>query len=185
MNKTLHTKWGTAKVSEGYYKITSGKEGNWGKRLHRLIWEDFYGCEVPKGYVIHHRDHNSLNNCILNLQLMRREDHIILHRTGKTHSEETKRKISETKKGKFTAENGNYGWHLSEETKNKMSESKNTSGYFRVSKNKCKNCKQGFIWVYRYYVDGKTKVISSTNIEKLESKVKAKGLKWKKLKGDE
>lgn len=43
MNKKLHTKWGTAKInSDGYYVITSRKEGNNGKRLHRLIARDYF-----------------------------------------------------------------------------------------------------------------------------------------------
>lgn len=92
----MKTKWGNAKINnDGYYIIRSWKEGNSGKLLHRLIWEDFWGCEIPKGYVIHHRDHNPLNNCIMNLQLMKRSEHISLHHKGKLHSDEAKRKMSE------------------------------------------------------------------------------------------
>jgi hypothetical protein len=95
MNK-LHTKFGTAKINNsGHYRITSRKEGNNGKLLHRLIWEDFYGCEVPKGYVIHHRNHIKTDNCILNLQLIRDSDHKKIHNTGKVFSEETRKKLSE------------------------------------------------------------------------------------------
>lgn len=75
----MKTRYGNAKIYNDYYIITSRKEGNHSKFLHRLIWEDFWRTEVPEGYVIHHRDHNHLNNCILNLQLMRWEDHSILH----------------------------------------------------------------------------------------------------------
>lgn len=46
----LKTKWGNAKVdNHGYYQITSAKYGKNGERLHRVIFEDFYG-EIPKGY---------------------------------------------------------------------------------------------------------------------------------------
>jgi hypothetical protein len=84
MNETLHTKFGTAKINtSGHYLITSNKEGNHGKYLHRLIWEDFYGCEVPEGYVIHHRNHIKTDNCILNLQLMSKADHNKLHHKKK------------------------------------------------------------------------------------------------------
>ena len=89
----------------------------------------------------------------------------------KGHTEESKQKMSEAHKGKT----------ISDETKQKISESKNTSGYFRVTKNKDKNCKQGFKWVYQYYEDGKRKTISSVDIKKLEAKVKAKGLKWERV----
>lgn len=108
MNNILHTKYGTAKIqSHGYYVITSKKEGNNNKRLHRLIYEDFYNCEVPEGYVIHHKNGNKTDNCILNLQLMRWNEHNKLHMT-----DEHKRKISES------------------------SSKKNTSGYYRVHKRK-------------------------------------------------
>ena len=75
MNKTLHTKWGTANVgAKGYYFISSGKEGNNQKKLHRLIYEDFYG-DVPSNYIIHHKNGNKLDNCILNLQIMSKFEH--------------------------------------------------------------------------------------------------------------
>lgn len=110
MNETLHTKWGAAKIdSKGYYRITSIKEGNRDKLLHRLIWEDFYGCEIPKGYIIHHKNGNKLDNCILNLQLMSRADHNTLHKTGETHTEESKRKMSESHKGEKNSMYGRTG----------------------------------------------------------------------------
>ena len=128
----MKTKFGNARInSNGYYIITSGKEGNNGKYLHRLIWEDFYGCEVPNGYIIHHKDFNPKNNCILNLQLMRLSDHIKLHNQGKIHTDETKKKMSESKKGKTLSEEhkkkiseSNMGHEVSEETRKKISESK-------------------------------------------------------------
>ena len=56
--KILHTKFGNAKLrKDGYYKITSVKEGNHNKYLHRLIFEEFYGVEIPKGFVVHHKNH--------------------------------------------------------------------------------------------------------------------------------
>ena len=104
MSKTLHTKFGTAKISKNaYYRIISEKEGNYSKYLHRLIWEDFYGCEVPKGYVIHHRNHIKTDNCILNLQLMKNSDHNKLHKKDVPLSGETKQKISKSKKNKYAS----------------------------------------------------------------------------------
>lgn len=197
MNKTLHTKFGTAKLrNDGYYVISSRKEGNHNKMLHRLIWEDFYGCEVPEGYVIHHKNEDKLCNCVLNLQLMRESEHKSLHNKGKILSNEHKQKISENSarywkgknlsdKTKMKMSEAQKGKSLSDEYKLKISKTKNTSGYYRVSKQKYGTCKQGFIWRYSYYVDGKQKSIKSIDINDLESKVKAKGLIWKKLKGDE
>lgn len=89
---------------------------------------------------------------------------------GHEVSNETRKKIGEVHKGKT----------ISDETKMKMSEAHNTSGYYRVIKRKDKTCKQGFIWIYRYYENGKRKYITSVDLEKLEEKVKAKGLPWVK-----
>lgn len=185
MNATIKTKYGTATLdNKGYYEIYSSKEGNRGKYLHRLIWEKAWG-KIPKDWIIHHLDGNKQNNCLLNLYGMPKHLHLSIHNKGENHpmygkqrSEETKRKMSESHKGE---NHPLYGKQHSEETKRKMSEAKNTSGYYRVSKQKNKNCKQGFIWTYRYFEDGKRKSILSVDIEKLEKKVKAKGLEWFKL----
>ena len=158
----MKTKFGNAKIDKGYYRITSRKEGNNGKFLHRLIWEDFWKAEVPKGYVIHHRNFNKLDNCILNLQLMRDKDHRILHN--------------------ICENNPMYGKNLSERHKINLSKSRNTSGYLNVCKDKDKRFKQGFIWCYQYFEDGKHIKIRSVDINKLEAKVKAKGLLWKEFK---
>jgi len=107
--KVLHTKFGIAKIDRRYYRISSSKEGNYQKYLHRLIFEDFYSCEVPEGFVVHHKDGNKLNNCILNLQLMREFDHLSIHHKGLKHSKESKMKMSKAKKGKYIGKNNhNY-----------------------------------------------------------------------------
>lgn len=82
MEKVLHTKWGKAKIVDGYYRITSTKEGNGNKRLHRLIARDYFGdwIDDPNDYyVIHHRDHNPLNNCVLNLEPVTKSEHKYIH----------------------------------------------------------------------------------------------------------
>lgn len=66
----------------------------------------------------------------------------------------------------------------SKKTKNKTSKSVK---YFRVCQHKREIYKQGFIWRYRYHENGKTKDIESVDLKKLEKKVKAKGLEWRKL----
>jgi hypothetical protein len=117
------TKFGNARINnQGRYVITSRKEGNHGKYLHRLIWEDAYG-PIPEGYDCHHIDENPLNNDLSNLKLMLHAEHVSLHnsinkignkyRVGKTFSEESLKKMSESAKGK----------KQSEETKRKRSES--------------------------------------------------------------
>lgn len=83
-------------------------------------------------------------------------------------SDEHKRKISETQKGK----------KFSDEHKRKMSKSisktKNTTGFYRVSKQKDNGCRQGFIWLYTY----QNKKISSVNLLRLKEKVEAQNLPW-------
>ena len=156
---TLHTKYGNAKLTnDGYYLITSAKENNNGKLWHRLIFEDFYG-KIPKGCIIHHKDKNKSNPCIMNLQLLTDSKHRELHMLGNNIAK---------------------GLIRSEETCKKMSIHQNTSGYFRVNKSKTKNCKQGFIWRYGWYENGKKKTITRANIDDLEKAVKEKGLRWEK-----
>lgn len=111
----IKTKFGNASISAGYYRITSQKEGNLGKLLHRLIFEDFYKIKLPKGIVIHHEDGDKLNNNIWNLVPMTVSEHISLH--GKNISDETREKISQSKIG---PKNPMYGKKLSEKQKENL-----------------------------------------------------------------
>ena len=107
---------------------------------------------------------------------------------GRQISTEHRRKISEAKKGKkFSEEHrrniseahkGNYN---SDEHCKRISKYSNTSGYYRVSKNRASCCKQGFYWAYNCVKRGKRIRITSTNLNNLEKKVKAKGLEWFKF----
>lgn len=140
-SETLHTKFGNVNINNmGYYVITTRKEGNNMKLLHRLIWEKYYG-EISLNIHIHHVDGNKLNNCIWNLDTLTHSEHSSLHNKGKEYSDETKMKMSEAKKGE---NNPFYNNHHSDETKIKMSKARNTTGYFRVIKHKCLDCKQGY-----------------------------------------
>lgn len=162
MNKKLHTKFGTAMVNhQGYYHIVSKKEGNFQKKLHRLIWEDYHKEAIPEDHIIHHKDGNRLNNCILNLELLPSKEHNILHNTGEN--------------------NPMYGKNHLYESMLQMSKSKTSTGYFRVCKEKDNRAKQGFRYVYQYF-EGKRRVkIRSISLEKLKEKVLARGLTWQQL----
>lgn len=151
----IKTKFGTAKINaHGYYHISSKKEGNATKVLHRLVFEDFYNIdlneEFPEGVVIHHEDGNKLNNEIWNLVPMSKEEHTTLHNRNQ-HSFE--RRLNNSK-------------------------SQNTTGYYRVSKNYSKSCNQGFRWSYNYREGNTQKSIRSVDINKLKEKVLEKGLEW-------
>jgi hypothetical protein len=52
--------------------------GNKTKRLHRYIWEKYHG-KIPKGMHIHHKDHDTLNNSIRNLELVSPKEHNARH----------------------------------------------------------------------------------------------------------
>lgn len=94
----------------GYYlsSIINGKR----YRLHRYIWE-YYKGEIPKGYHIHHKDHNKDNNELSNLELLTKEEHI------KRHKEEMSKELIE----KYIDNLNKYArpkaieWHKSEEGK--------------------------------------------------------------------
>ena len=206
MSKELITKFGTVKENrDGHYVITSRKEGNKNKYLHRLVWEDFYGRPIPKGYSIHHLNSNKKDNRIQNLQCCDKRNHSRFHgknlsdearlkikigNTGKVLPFETREKISKANTGKKRSEetrkkmrenHARYwkGKKFSDEVKVKMSESNNTTGYYRVYIHKNSKLKQGFSYVYQYYDDdGKRRNLSSVSIDKLKEKVLAKGLEW-------
>lgn len=100
---------------DGYVKVFPPK-GYKHNCFHQYIWMVANGCDIPKGYDIHHMDGNKLNNSIYNLELVEHILHIVEHKQN--ISEETKKKMSESKKGKKSNFDGK---HHSEETKNKMS----------------------------------------------------------------
>jgi len=128
--------------NNGYYYITSRKEGNNNKLIHRLIYEE-YVEEIPENHVIHHIDGDKTNNNIKNLQCMSKEFHSWYHthgennpnygkipwnkgygdyikgdkngRFGRPVSLETRLKISKANKGKL------LGRKFSEEHKQKIS----------------------------------------------------------------
>lgn len=105
--------------------------------LHVKIWEDYYG-EVPreengKRMIIHHINHNPVDNRIENLQLMTASEHAKLHATGRVRTEESKKKLSEKTKGIV-----NVGKKLSEEHKQKISEGGKGKHLGHFSEEHCK-----------------------------------------------
>lgn len=80
MENRIQTNFGIAGIStDGYYRISSIKEGNFKKLLHRLIFEDYYQIKLPDDWIIHHEDGNKLNNEIWNLVPMTRAEHAAIH----------------------------------------------------------------------------------------------------------
>jgi len=173
--KSIHTKFGNASINKnGYYAIHSNEKGNKGKRLHRLIFEDFYNInlneEFPDGIVIHHLNGDKTCNEIWNLVPMTNSEHSSIHKFP--HTEETKKKISEAHKGKKMGKN-------TMKTLINKSKALNTTGYFRVIIVNKPGAKQGFLWAYNYYCGNNYyKKITSTSLKKLKEKVIARGFEW-------
>ena len=186
----IKTKYGNAKLNEtGHYRISSRKEGNNGKYLHRLIWEEHYG-EIPEGYVIHHKNENPQDNSISNLELMSKTNHGRIHNIGEKNPNygkplppEHRRKISENHPDLSGEKNGMYGKQHKLSSRLLMSNGRNKSGILNVSKKKNSSCKNGWCWQYKYYEDRKVKTIMSVNLMTLKEKVLAKGFEWIELEG--
>ena len=124
---------------------------------HRLIWKRYFG-EIPKGYEIHHKDENKLNNSIENLQLVTRKEHIHIHELGQKnkirirgskHPAELKKKISEGVKKHLPRthfKKGNTPWNKGK--KGLQKHNKETKK--RISE-KMKDIRAGRIEVLRVY----------------------------------
>jgi hypothetical protein len=93
----------------GYYRCNKIRQ-----RLHKYIWVK-YNSEVPKGYHVHHKDHNKVNNHIDNLEIVIASKHAEHHEQDKMKSVE----YLEWKKKNFieNAKPKAIEWHKSEEGK--------------------------------------------------------------------
>jgi hypothetical protein len=56
-------------------------EPNVWRHRYLVVWESVHG-PIPKGMVVHHKDHDCLNDVIENLELKTRREHIAEHRQG-------------------------------------------------------------------------------------------------------
>ena len=204
--KSIKTKYGNASIStDGYYRVTSVKEGNFRKLLHRLIIEDFYNIELPLDWSVHHLDMDKLNNHIWNLMPMPKSEHQRFH--SENISDETRKKRSLSKLG---SKNPMYKYEYSDDKKQRISKffkelwsneeyashmkevsrelnmgvknpqaGKGITGFLRVTKNPCKTCKQGFSWRYRYTLkNGKRISFVRQDLFELKELVLDKGYEW-------
>lgn len=160
MTVKIQTKFGTAtKRTDGYWDITSSKEGNFKKLLHRLVFEDFYNIKLDNNTIIHHDDGDKDNNEIWNLVPMTQSEHRRLHNYENNPVHQVKNDV-------------NYLIKLSKAHNNK-------TGIFRVMMQKDNGYKQGFTYCYKIKADnGKMVYIRSVDINKLKDKVVKKGFDW-------
>lgn len=151
MTQKIKTKFGNASLNwQNHYKITSIKEGNYGKFLHRLIYQDYYKVTVMDYAVVHHIDGNPLNNNITNLTLLSRSEHTKLHKKGKPQTQE----------------------HINNKIKNKTGIDKLYIQHKRLPIKE-------IVFAYRFKSsNGNYKTITSLNLEKLYNKITSRGLDW-------
>jgi hypothetical protein len=123
------------------YKLYRGERyfsrGN--KRLHRVVWE-YHNGKIPKGYEIHHKDENTHNNNIDNLNLV----HKTLHQrfTLKKRIKENPEWFEEySKKGRDAAAE----WHKTEEGIEQLKEASRISWLKReLHKKNCEICNKEY-----------------------------------------
>lgn len=91
----------------------------------RIFWDIMNPDQLCKGFDIHHKDLNKLNDDIDNLERITRSEHAKIHTSGeknymfgKKHSEYTKNKMSMSQAGE---KNHNYGKKFSTEIRRKIS----------------------------------------------------------------
>lgn len=62
------------------YQFKRGSDGRMWLE-HRLVWTEAYGS-IPDGFIVHHRDDDSINNALENLELLPDAVHKSLHSRG-------------------------------------------------------------------------------------------------------
>ena len=135
-------------MGTGKYYLSQSKS-NEGRRhakgLHVAIWEYYNGREVPKGFCIHHKDHNPFNNDIGNLECVPINQHLSKH--AKENLENKEFRIR-NKKNLDMARSKAIIWHKSKDGREWHSE--HAKG--KKEKDKqciCKNCGKSFFAAYR------------------------------------
>ena len=118
INKKTNRKRKPQPTKGGYLRVGVCKDKKeHQRRVNRLVLETYCPIENDNLYHAHHKNHIKTDNRLENLEWELVRVHMIDHNKGKAVSEETRRKLSEAKKGKKRKP-------FSEETRRKMSEAK-------------------------------------------------------------
>lgn len=128
--------------------------------VHRLVYETFIGS-IPDNYEINHKDGNKLNNSVDNLELLTHKDNIIhsykvLKRTilrgedhwnyGKVFSSDTKKKMSDAKKGAKHPKFRGY-WCINGIRYESLQAASDATGICtQTIRRRCKSNKNGFLF---------------------------------------
>ncbi len=111
-----------------YWMLNTGKKNIF---EHTFIYEQLYKTEIPKGYVIHHKDRNGLNNSLKNLEKILKTLHDSLHdisgdnnpmrKWWSNASKEEKKSYRENMSKSTSGEkNGNYSGYSDKEIYEEM-----------------------------------------------------------------
>jgi len=87
--------------------VSRGYARNGHKFIHRMTWE-FYNGPIPKGFDIHHKDGNKMNNHISNLECLSHSKHLSLHM--KENSKKVHAWLATKKGKKFLSEKAKKEW---------------------------------------------------------------------------
>lgn len=139
----------------GYF-LSSKNIGTSRKRLHIYIWESING-DIPKGYHVHHKDENKLNNEIDNLELLDKCVHSKLH--GKEIRNNEERMAKTTKALLECAIPKACEWHKSKEGVewHKKHYKRTKDKLHRKNTFKCKMCGKEFESIREGFCSNKCK----------------------------
>lgn len=144
MEKTINYKWIKYCLLWKYY-LSQSTTNKWRKNpklLHREIRKENY-WEIPEWYEIHHKDWNTLNNDIWNLEMLKRFDHLSIHMKNNYQNKEYKEK---NEKHLNEIRDKAKEWHASEEWKERHRKHYEES-LWKIEKNQfiCKQCWKVFL----------------------------------------
>lgn len=106
-------------------------------QFHRLVVQDKLGRKLVKGEVVHHIDHDPMNNNEDNLQVMGHGQHISLHQKGRKRTPEQLAKMSEN--ARLQAASGHHpmlGKKHSVESRERMGRAKRGKPLAESARNK-------------------------------------------------
>lgn len=163
-----NNKYMSASIShEGYHSLNLKNDEGKNKfcKVHRLVAQAYIPNPENKPQV-NHKDKNTHNNCVDNLEWVTAQENTIhSYATGRIVSEETRKKMSEAKKGKPSLRKGKEGLKGSENGFAKLNEEK-VKEILTLYKKDVNN--------FNYYEVANMYNVDSTNIRLI-----VKGKSWK------
>lgn len=150
-------------INKGYLHVGLRKDGKEKRfRVHRLVVEAFLG-KIPDGFVVNHINEIKSDNRLENLEIVTQKENVnhgtgiarsVVARKGFKHSEESKKKISDARKGKKFAPLSNEhkakiskalkGRTFSEGHKRKLSEAQKGKTYSTEAKQKMSDARKAY-----------------------------------------